>query len=104
MFTWDVVSGIIDPEARCIALRLYDGILKIIPLEKDSGELKAYNIRLEELVVSSQCSETGREAVPKLCPSSLVLLLFVRIYDCFAIIIFSTSFWTMFLDHFLCLI
>ena len=44
-------AGIIDPESRCIALRLYDGILKIIPLEKESGELKAYNIRLEELTV-----------------------------------------------------
>ncbi|XP_043235477.1 DNA damage-binding protein 1-like isoform X1 [Amphibalanus amphitrite] len=45
------IIGIIDPESRCIALRLYDGILKIIPLEKESGELKAYNIRLEELTV-----------------------------------------------------
>ena len=37
--------AIIDPEARVIALRIYDSLLKIIPLEKDQSELKAYNIR-----------------------------------------------------------
>lgn len=34
-----------------IALRLYDGLLKIIPLEKDNSELKACSIRMEELEV-----------------------------------------------------
>ncbi|GAB6033172.1 DNA damage-binding protein 1a [Chamberlinius hualienensis] len=42
---------IIDPECRCIGLRLYDGLFKVIPLEKDNKELKAFNIRLEELAV-----------------------------------------------------
>ena len=37
--------AIIDPEARVIALRIYDSLLKVIPLEKDQSELKAYNIR-----------------------------------------------------------
>ncbi|CAH3106628.1 unnamed protein product [Pocillopora meandrina] len=44
--------GIIDPESRMIGLRLYDGLFKVIPLELDSNkELKAFNIRLEELHV-----------------------------------------------------
>ena len=37
--------AIIDPEARVIALRIYDSLLKVIPLEKEQSELKAYNIR-----------------------------------------------------------
>merc|ERR1712223_2176871 len=41
--------AIIDPEARVIALRIYDSLLKIIPLEKEQSELKAYNIRMEEM-------------------------------------------------------
>ncbi|XP_048584985.1 DNA damage-binding protein 1 [Nematostella vectensis] len=44
--------GIIDPSCRVIGLRLYDGLFKVIPLELDSDkELKAFNIRLEELHV-----------------------------------------------------
>ncbi len=39
------IIAIIDPDCRVIGLRLYDGLLKIIPLEKDSSEIKAYNIR-----------------------------------------------------------
>lgn len=39
--------AIIDPESRAIALRIYDALLKIIPLVKDQNELKAFNIRLE---------------------------------------------------------
>ncbi|XP_031549547.1 DNA damage-binding protein 1-like [Actinia tenebrosa] len=44
--------AMIDPQCRMIGLRLYDGLFKVIPLELDSSkELKAYNIRLEELHV-----------------------------------------------------
>eukprot|EP00111_Clytia_hemisphaerica_P011207 TCONS_00032834-protein len=44
--------GIIDPLCRMIALHLYDGLLKIIPLELGTNvELKAFNIRLEELYI-----------------------------------------------------
>lgn len=39
------IIAVIDPEARVIGLRLYDGLLKIIPLEKDNNELKAVSIR-----------------------------------------------------------
>ncbi|XP_013147692.1 PREDICTED: DNA damage-binding protein 1 [Papilio polytes] len=42
---------VIDPQARVIGLRLYDGLFKIIPLDKDSTELKAASLRLEELNV-----------------------------------------------------
>ena len=38
--------AIIDPEARVIGLRIYDSLFKVIPLEKDQSELKAYNIRM----------------------------------------------------------
>jgi hypothetical protein len=45
------ILGIIDPQCRCIGLRLYDGLFKVIPLERDNKELKAFNVRLEELTV-----------------------------------------------------
>ncbi|KAK7098349.1 DNA damage-binding protein 1-like isoform X2 [Littorina saxatilis] len=45
------ILGIIDPQCRCIGLRLYDGLFKVIPLDKDNKELKAFNVRLEELSV-----------------------------------------------------
>lgn len=41
--------GIIDPQCRMIGLRMYDGLFKVIPLEKTNKELKAFNIRMEEL-------------------------------------------------------
>ncbi|CAL1299313.1 unnamed protein product [Larinioides sclopetarius] len=43
--------GIIDPLCRIIGLRLYDGLFKIIPLDKEMKELKAFNLRMEELHV-----------------------------------------------------
>lgn len=39
------ILAVIDPKARVIGLRLYDGLFKIIPLDKDNSELKAYSIR-----------------------------------------------------------
>ncbi|XP_077517373.1 DNA damage-binding protein pic [Amblyomma americanum] len=42
---------IIDPECRVIGLRLYDGLFKVIPLDRENRELKAFNIRMEELTV-----------------------------------------------------
>lgn len=42
--------GIIDPQCRVIALRIYDGLLKIIPIS--GGRLQeAFDVRLEELQV-----------------------------------------------------
>ena len=43
--------AVIDPESRVIGLRIYDSLFKVIPLEKDQAELKAYNIRIEELQI-----------------------------------------------------
>ncbi|XP_052008105.1 DNA damage-binding protein 1 isoform X2 [Xyrauchen texanus] len=45
------IIGIVDPECRMIGLRLYDGLFKVVPLDRDNRELKAFNIRLEELQV-----------------------------------------------------
>ncbi|XP_044745823.1 DNA damage-binding protein 1 [Coccinella septempunctata] len=45
------ILAIIDPKARVIGLRLYDGLFKVIPLEKDNYELKASNFRMEDLNV-----------------------------------------------------
>ncbi|CAH0552007.1 unnamed protein product [Brassicogethes aeneus] len=45
------ILAVIDPKARVIGLRLYDGLFKIIPLDKDNSELKASNIKMEELQV-----------------------------------------------------
>lgn len=39
------IIAIIDPKARVIGLRLYDGLFKIIPLDKENTELKASSIR-----------------------------------------------------------
>ena len=50
------IIAIIDPDCRIIGLRLYDGLLKIIPLEKDSIEIKAYNIRF--VVLASEFQRT----------------------------------------------
>ena len=43
------IIAIIDPEAKVIGLRLVDGLFKIIPLDKDSAELTAYNIRYTQI-------------------------------------------------------
>ena len=43
--------AVIDPESRVIGLRLYDSLFKVIPLDKDQAELKAFNIRIEELQI-----------------------------------------------------
>ena len=40
------IIGIVDPLCRVIGLRLYDGLFKVIPLDRDNRELKAFNIRL----------------------------------------------------------
>lgn len=39
------IIAIVDPLARAIGLRLYDGLFKIIPLDKDNSELRACSIR-----------------------------------------------------------
>ncbi|ENN77681.1 hypothetical protein YQE_05832, partial [Dendroctonus ponderosae] len=46
------ILAVIDPKARVIGLRLYDGLFKVIPLDKDNLELKATNLRMDELHVS----------------------------------------------------
>ncbi|KAL7024575.1 hypothetical protein ACKWTF_013111 [Chironomus riparius] len=45
------ILAVIDPKARLIGMRLYEGLFKIIPLEKDSNELKAYSLRMEDVNV-----------------------------------------------------
>lgn len=39
------IMAVIDPKARVIGLRLYEGLFKIIPLDKDTNELKATSLR-----------------------------------------------------------
>ena len=44
--------GILDPLNRCIALSLYDGMLKLIPILYSTGHLgEAYNVRLQEFQI-----------------------------------------------------
>jgi len=43
------IIGIVDPTCRVIGLRLYNGLFKVIPLDRDNRELKAFNVRMEEL-------------------------------------------------------
>lgn len=43
---------IIDPACKMIGLRLHDGLFKVIPIDKNkSGDLEAFNIRMEEICV-----------------------------------------------------
>jgi len=38
--------GLVDPECKVIGIHIYSGLLKIVPLELDSGqELRAMDIR-----------------------------------------------------------
>ena len=42
--------GVVDPGCTLMALHLYIGLIKVVPLRLDSGdELKAFNCRLEDL-------------------------------------------------------
>jgi len=43
--------ALIDPHCKLIGLRLYDGLFKIIPLDRDNKDLKAFVIRMEELII-----------------------------------------------------
>lgn len=45
------IIAVIDPKARLIGMRLYEGLFKIIPLDKDAMELKATSLRMEEMHV-----------------------------------------------------
>lgn len=45
------ILAVIDPKARVIGLRLYEGLFKIIPLDKETTELKATSLRMEEMTV-----------------------------------------------------
>lgn len=36
--------AVIDPSARVIGLKLYDGLFKVIPLDKE-GEIKTFSLR-----------------------------------------------------------
>lgn len=55
------ILAVVDPLARVIGLRLYDGLFKIIPLDKDSTELKAASLRCVSLylnilkLINEQC-------------------------------------------------
>eukprot|EP00945_MAST-04E_sp_MAST-4E-sp1_P008624 g8624.t1 len=43
--------GIVDPKSGLIALHLYDGLLKIVPMDASGKFTEAFNVRLEELQV-----------------------------------------------------
>ena len=45
------ILAVIDPKARVIGMRLYEGLFKIIPLDKDTSALKATSLRMEEMNV-----------------------------------------------------
>ncbi|XP_062536112.1 DNA damage-binding protein 1 [Armigeres subalbatus] len=45
------ILAVIDPKARVIGMRLYEGLFKIIPLDRDTHELKATSLRMEEVHV-----------------------------------------------------
>lgn len=57
---------LIDPHCKLIGLRLYDGLFKIIPLDKENKDLKAFVIRMEELVI---CDMQFLHGVPNQNPT-----------------------------------
>ena len=65
--------GIIDPECRVIGLRLYDGLFKIIPLDRDNKELKAFNIRWDQKTRNKGCGPCMVQGLSekKTCPKFL---------------------------------
>ncbi|KAG9510937.1 DNA damage-binding protein 1, partial [Fragariocoptes setiger] len=46
---------IIDPLCKVIGLRLYDGLFKVIPIDHNIKVLRAFNVRMEEMVVPDIC-------------------------------------------------
>ncbi|CAL4129658.1 unnamed protein product [Meganyctiphanes norvegica] len=65
--------AIVDPQARCIVLRLYEGLIKVIPLDKDNSELKAYNIRVDELQIQDLQFLYG-------CPNPTIILIYQDVH------------------------
>ncbi|KAL4855081.1 DNA damage-binding protein 1 [Chlorella vulgaris] len=43
--------GLVDPQQRLIGLHIYDGLLKVIPMDERGGLQEAFNVRLDELKV-----------------------------------------------------
>lgn len=43
------IIAVIDPKARVIGMRLYEGLFKIIPLDKETNELRAISLKFEDL-------------------------------------------------------
>jgi DNA damage-binding protein 1 len=62
--------GILDPDGRAVGLHLYDGLLKVIPMEPGGGlGAEMFNCRLEELNVIDAAFLAG-------CPAPTVALLY----------------------------
>lgn len=57
---------VINPKARLIALRIYDGMFNIIKLDFKNKEIKSFNIRMEETNVTSFVFLNGYD-MPTLC-------------------------------------
>lgn len=49
------ILAVIDPKSRVIGMRLYEGLFKIIPLDKDTNELKATTLRFLFFVYTTIC-------------------------------------------------
>lgn len=45
------IIAVIDPKARVIGMRLYESLFKIIPLDRESSELKAISLKFEDMHV-----------------------------------------------------
>ena len=68
-----------------IGLRLYDGLFKVIPLDRDNRELKAFNIRLEELIVIDVKFLYGCQ-VPTICFVYQVRFGIMSLFSCLSIL------------------
>lgn len=65
--------GIVDPNARCIALHLYPRLLKVVPTERDADKT-AFNVRMVEDQVHDMVFLNG-------CPNPTVAVLCSRAKD-----------------------
>ncbi len=58
--------AVIDPQCRMIGLHLYDGLFKVIPMDRE-GLHEAFNLRLEEQDVLDIRCLYGAKAHPLIC-------------------------------------
>ena len=88
--------GVVDPKCTIMALHLYAGILKVVPLMLDVGEeLKAFNCRLEDLCAIDMQFLHGydRPSIAYLAEASAYVLCDFKLSNLHIILVFINLAW-----------